>query len=80
MPFEEPQFTQKEQDYFDKALAAGFFGSQGGPSQRGMGETGGTATINVNINAPALTETDLLGQIDDVVRNEAQLLKEIYFL
>jgi len=45
-----------------------------------MGESGGTATINVNINAPALTETDLLGQIDDVVRNEAQLLKEIYFL
>ena len=80
MPFEEPQFTQKEQDYFDKALAAGFFGSQGGPSQRGMGESGGTANINVTINAPAVTGSEILGQIDDVARNEAQLLKEIYFL
>ena len=79
-PFDPPEFTKEEQDYFNKALAAGFFGTQGGPSQRGMEGSGGTANINVTINAPAVTGSEIIGNIDDVVRNEAQLLKEIYFL
>ena len=86
-----PVFTQEELDYFDKAVAAGFFGSQGGPGKRGEDLTMaglkthaagmmGTNTVTVNINAPAVTPDEVQTAIVKGFTDNSVGLSDLYFI
>ena len=89
-----PFFTPQEQDYFDKALAAGFFGTQAGPSQRGkspiigdprsaafQGAVGaGAAHVTVNINAPAVTSNEVQEALVKGFTDDSIGISDIYFI
>jgi len=86
-----PVFTQEELDYFDKAVAAGFFGSQGGPAARGVDTEMaglkahaagmmGTNTVTVNINAPAVTPDEVQTAIVKGFTDNSVGLSDLYFI
>jgi len=75
-----PVFTQEELDYFDKAVAAGFFGSQGGPAARGVDTEMaglkahaagmmGSNTVTINING-VVSGSEVMDALGDAVDNE----------
>ena len=75
-----PVFTQEELDFFDKAVAAGFFGTQGGPGKRGEDLTMaglkthaagmmGSNTVTINING-VVSGSEVMDALGDAVDNE----------
>ena len=76
----DPVFTQEELDYFEKAVAAGFFGTQGGPGKRGEDLTMaglkthaagmmGSNTVTINING-VVSGSEVMDALGDAVDNE----------